>query len=107
MGIFHSTTEHFSGANMQACSMACRGTWEGLRKRGASPELLTKLWSTFPAQLAGLAQRKGALIAGYDADIVVSCLSLPGYRSLSFRRPLKWDILPGTRMLWVALVWVH
>ena len=53
------------------------GTWEGLRKRGASPKLLTKLWSTFPAELAGLAHRKGALIAGYDADIVVRCCAAP------------------------------
>ncbi|CAL8462109.1 g1640 [Coccomyxa elongata] len=47
------------------------GTWEGLRKRGAGPEVLTKLWSTFPAQLAGLQHKKGALKAGLDADIVV------------------------------------
>ena len=49
------------------------GTWEGLRKRGAAPEALTKLWSTFPAQLAGLEGKKGALKAGLDADIVVRC----------------------------------
>jgi allantoinase len=29
------------------------------------------VWSTFPAKLAGLAERKGRLAPGYDADIVV------------------------------------
>ena len=51
------------------------GTWNGLKKRGAGPELLTKLWSSFPAELAGLQAKKGALKAGLDADIVVRTLS--------------------------------
>lgn len=50
------------------------GTWNGLKKRGAGPELLTKLWSSFPAELAGLQAKKGALKAGLDADIVVRTL---------------------------------
>ena len=33
--------------------------------------MLTGLWSAYPAKLAGLSGRKGALAAGYDADIVV------------------------------------
>lgn len=47
------------------------GTWEGLKSRGAGPELLSKLWSAFPARLAGLQHRKGSLAAGLDADITV------------------------------------
>ena len=46
-------------------------TWHGLRQRSLSPELLTKLWSSNPARLAGLQRRKGSLAAGLDADIVV------------------------------------
>ena len=53
------------------------GTWEGLQASGLSPEILTSIWSTYPAKLAGLGDRKGALAAGYDADIVVRETPLP------------------------------
>jgi allantoinase len=46
-------------------------TWDGMRARGLSPSALHRAWSAFPAGLAGLARRKGALAAGMDADIVV------------------------------------
>ncbi len=58
----------FDGAGLQ---YGLPGTWEGLKSRGAGPELLAKLWSSFPAELAGLQHRKGALKAGLDADITV------------------------------------
>jgi allantoinase len=45
--------------------------WTGLRERGGGLELLAKWLAAEPARLAGLAGRKGALAAGYDADIVV------------------------------------
>jgi allantoinase len=48
--------------------------WTGLHQRGGGLELLTRWLATEPARLAGLgglAGRKGALAAGYDADIVV------------------------------------
>lgn len=46
-------------------------TWEGMRQRGMSPQQLHQLWSRFPATLAGLSRRKGALAPGLDADLVV------------------------------------
>lgn len=45
-------------------------TWHGAQLRNVSVERIMSAWSTFPAQLAGLGSRKGALKAGYDADIV-------------------------------------
>lgn len=51
--------------------------WSGLRQRSGDLEFLTKWLSTEPAKLAGLmaadgqAGQKGALAAGFDADIVV------------------------------------
>ena len=36
-----------------------------------SPEDLSRLWSTHAAKLAGMQARKGALVPGMDADIVV------------------------------------
>ena len=51
--------------------------------RGLSPELFTKLWSAAPAKLAGLADRKGALAPGYDADIVVRSVGIKAAGQLS------------------------
>jgi len=45
--------------------------WTGLHQRGGGLELLARWLATEPARLAGLTGRKGALAAGYDADIVV------------------------------------
>jgi allantoinase len=45
-------------------------TWDGLTTRGRPPADLHRLWSTGPAELAGL-HRKGSLTRGKDADIVV------------------------------------
>ena len=45
--------------------------WTGLQHRDGGLELLTRWLATEPARLAGLTGRKGALVAGYDADIVV------------------------------------
>jgi allantoinase len=45
--------------------------WTGARARGVVPERLANWLSAAPARLVGLHQRKGALSAGYDADIVV------------------------------------
>ena len=33
---------------------------------------LAKWWSAFPAELAGISSRKGKIVRGYDADLVVS-----------------------------------
>jgi allantoinase len=45
--------------------------WTGLHQRGGGLELLAKWMASEPARLAGLTGQKGALAAGYDADIVV------------------------------------
>jgi allantoinase len=45
--------------------------WTGLHQRGGGLELLAKWMASEPARLAGLTGRKGALAAGYDADILV------------------------------------
>ena len=45
--------------------------WTGARGRGLKPEKIAQWMSAAPARLAGLQSRKGALAAGYDADIVV------------------------------------
>lgn len=45
--------------------------WTGARTRGLKPERIAQWMSAAPARLAGLQGRKGALAAGYDADIVL------------------------------------
>ena len=45
--------------------------WTGARARGASIEQVAKWMSSATARLAGLETRKGALVQGYDADIVI------------------------------------
>jgi allantoinase len=45
--------------------------WTGARARGAGVERVAQWMSAAPARLAGLAQRKGAIATGHDADLVV------------------------------------
>lgn len=45
--------------------------WTGAHKRGCGPEALAPWLCARPAELAGLADRKGKLAKGYDADLVV------------------------------------
>jgi allantoinase len=45
--------------------------WTGARRRGMKPERMAQWMSAAPARLAGLQAKKGALAAGYDADIVL------------------------------------
>ncbi len=45
--------------------------WTQLQKRGYSINHLVKWMCHAPAQLAGLAEQKGRIAAGYDADLVV------------------------------------
>jgi allantoinase len=45
--------------------------WTGLCARGGSVAELVRLSSEAPAKLAGFADRKGRIAAGYDADLVV------------------------------------
>jgi allantoinase len=56
---------------ISSLGLALPVVWTGLSQRGGGLELLSKWLSSEPARLAGLTGRKGALAAGYDADIVV------------------------------------
>jgi allantoinase len=51
--------------------LALPAIWTGLSRRGGGLELLTRWLAAEPARLAGLSDRKGALAAGCDADLVV------------------------------------
>jgi allantoinase len=51
--------------------LSLSAVWTGARSRGVGPERLAAWMSANTARLAGLADRKGQLAAGYDADIVV------------------------------------
>jgi allantoinase len=51
--------------------LALPAVWTGARARGVAPARLAEWMSAAPARLAGLQQRKGALVPGFDADIVV------------------------------------
>jgi allantoinase len=52
-------------------SVAVSVIWTEMRTRGLPLENLARWMSTQPAKLAGLHGRKGAIAAGYDADLVV------------------------------------
>ena len=51
--------------------LSLSAVWTGARARRLKPEVIAQWMSAAPAQLAGLQSRKGALVAGYDADIVL------------------------------------
>lgn len=51
--------------------LSLSAVWTGARSRGATPERLAQWMSAGPARLAGLADRKGAIAEGYDADLVI------------------------------------
>jgi allantoinase len=51
--------------------LSLSAVWTGARARGVKLERIAQWMSAGPARLAGLQSRKGALAAGYDADIVL------------------------------------
>ena len=51
--------------------LSLAAVWTGARARGQKPGRIAQWMSAAPARLAGLQSRKGALAAGYDADIVL------------------------------------
>ncbi|MES1259299.1 MAG: allantoinase AllB, partial [Gemmatimonadota bacterium] len=51
--------------------LSLAAVWTGARARGCHPDVIAKWMSTRPARLVGLADRKGQLAPGFDADIVV------------------------------------
>jgi allantoinase len=51
--------------------LSLSAVWTSARSRGAQLEQVAEWMSVAPARLAGLSDRKGAIAAGYDADIIV------------------------------------
>ena len=51
--------------------LSMSAVWTGARERGVKPERIAEWMSTGPAKLGRLADRKGKIAAGYDADIVI------------------------------------
>jgi allantoinase len=51
--------------------LSLSAAWTEARARGSKPDRIAQWMSAAPARLAGLQSRKGALTAGYDADIVL------------------------------------
>ena len=51
--------------------VALAAVWTGAEARGIGPERLAHWMSAAPARLAGLDSRKGCLMAGLDADLVI------------------------------------
>jgi allantoinase len=63
----------FSSAwgGIASLQLAPAALWTGARERGFTPADLARWMSERPARLAGLAGRKGAIVPGADADLVV------------------------------------
>lgn len=51
--------------------LSLSAVWTGARQRGVAPERIAQWMSVAPARLAGLELRKGAIAAGFDADIAI------------------------------------
>jgi allantoinase len=51
--------------------LSLAAVWTGARARGAEPERIARWMSAAPAKLAGLSTTKGALAAGFDADVTI------------------------------------
>ena len=69
----HSTARHRQTCCVPAgLQYGLPATWHQLAAQKLPLQLLSRVWSTFPARLAGLAGRKGAIAQGLDADLVVS-----------------------------------
>lgn len=56
---------------VSSLQLSLAAVWTGARSRGVPIEKVAQWMSAAPAKLAGLSDRKGAIAAGYDADLVV------------------------------------
>ena len=56
---------------ISSLQLSLAAVWTGAKARGARPEMVAKWMSAGPARLVGVADRKGALVPGYDADITL------------------------------------
>lgn len=63
----------FSSAwgGIASLQLSLSAVWTGARSRGVPPERMAQWMSAAPAKLAGLDGCKGAIAAGYDADITI------------------------------------
>lgn len=67
------TSGDFSSAwgGISSLQLSLAAVWTGARSRAVSVEKIAEWMSAAPARLAGLGDRKGAIAAGKDADIVI------------------------------------
>jgi allantoinase len=56
---------------ISSLQLSLPAVWTQMRRRGYSLERLGQWMSSAPAELAGLTEHKGALLAGHDADLVI------------------------------------
>ncbi len=73
-------------------SVAVSVIWTEMRQRGLTLEDLARWMSAQPAKLAGVEGRKGAIAAGYDADLVVfdpEAVFTLGDAELHYRHPVS------------------
>lgn len=71
-GLKESKGDFFAAwGGIASLQLTLSAVWTGARTRGVWPEQLAEWMSAAPARLTGLAHRKGALHAGYDADLVI------------------------------------
>lgn len=56
---------------ISSLQLGLSATWTAANERGFSVEQLARWMCLAPARLAGLNSRKGAIAAGYDADLVI------------------------------------
>jgi allantoinase len=63
----------FAGAwgGIASLQVSLPAVWTGAQARGHGVTRVARWMSTAPAELAGLADRKGAIVAGRDADLVI------------------------------------
>ncbi len=71
-GLKESKGDFFDAwGGIASLQLTLSAVWTGARTRSVWPEQLAEWMSAAPARLTGLADRKGALVAGYDADLVI------------------------------------
>ena len=62
---------HAAWGGISSLQLGLANVWTHARQRGATPIDLARWTSAAPARFAGLAQRKGSIAPGHDADLVV------------------------------------
>lgn len=60
-----------SWGGIASLQLSLSATWTGARSRGVKPERIAAWMCDATARLAGLADRKGRIAEGYDADIAI------------------------------------